>query len=157
MPYSTVADLELGQIPLPDYVDIERKLQNVTDEIDSYIGQVYKTPVDISQSGTITRPGKLILKRISNSLLTGRLLLELSVTNEDTSINALGRRHIEEAQEAIAAIMSGELLLHGADKLFQDPARRPSGPFTTNVDSSSQVESFYKYFTPSANPYRQTL
>jgi hypothetical protein len=56
MAYSSVEDLLIGKIPLPVGVDPQKYVDDATDEVDSYIGFTYVTPVDVSNTSPVDRP-----------------------------------------------------------------------------------------------------
>jgi hypothetical protein len=142
--YSAPGDLLLGGIPLPSYLDSEKIVQDAADEIDSKIGYVYTTPIDVSATSDLTRPAKLLLKRINNFLATGRLILQVASPEEDRNLHAYGWSLVKEATAALDAIASGEITLEGAP-LEEGAASTPASsvPLISNLDSESNVEAFY--------------
>jgi hypothetical protein len=145
-PYCEPTDLKLGQIPLPPYMSAEAEIQDAADEIDSKIGYLYKTPIYLPALG---RPALLLLKRINSALASGRILLQVAAPEENSSVHSYGASLIREANAAIAAIASGDIVLDGADKLEQAPPEPASVPIISNLDSESNVEAFYNRI---ANP-----
>lgn len=143
--YSTKDDLLLGQIPLPSYIDGTKIVQDAADEIDSKIGMRYRTPIDVSDTNTaVSRPVKLLLKRINNFLATGRLILQVASPEENRNLHAYGWSLVQEANAAIEAIVSGEVILDGvepAENATDQPA--VSVPLINNLDPESNVEAFY--------------
>lgn len=144
--YSGVDDVKIGNIPLPRHISKEALVQDAADEIDSVIGFVYSTPVDMAEDGPTTRPARLLLKRISTHLVNGRLILESAAAQEDTQLHAYGLRLVTEAQASLAAIASREIVLEGAD-LLDGQQQVVAAPLIANVDPISQVEAFYGHFT----------
>ncbi|HWI68184.1 MAG TPA: hypothetical protein VNS88_07365, partial [Nitrospiraceae bacterium] len=73
MGYSEVTDLLTGNVPTPAYLSPQKYVDDAADEIDSKIGFVYETPIDVtySSSNPVTRPVRLLLKRINNFLASG--------------------------------------------------------------------------------------
>jgi len=137
--YSLVADLLTGNIPTPAGLDPQKFVQDAADEIDSKIGFAYETPVN---TNTAPRPVVLLLKRINNFLATGRLILAVATPGEDTTLNAYGKRLIDEATAALDSIVSGDLILPDIPPL--DPTSPPyAGPIIINKDPESNVEAFY--------------
>lgn len=140
--YSEVTDLLLGDIPLPGYLDPASFVSDATDEIDSRLGFIYKTPIDISDTSTVIRPARLLLKRVCNFLASGRLLLAVSTPLEDSQANAYGLYLIQEATTAISKIEDGSIELTGAE-LLNGNKTTSRGPMQYNEDEVSPVDTFY--------------
>lgn len=148
MPYSLDTEIKLGEIPLPTYINKTLLLQDAADEIDSFIGFLYDTPVDMLETGPVARPARLLLKRISIALVTGRLVLEIAASGEDVALHAYGVRLLREAHDALEQIRTGVIRLDGAILLpNEDGVDNPTGPLIANVDSASLVETFYDRFS----------
>lgn len=142
MAYSVVGDLLTGKIPTPDYLDLQKIVDDAADEIDSKIGVVYTTPIDISENGPVSRPARLLLKRINNFIATGRLILAVASPTENSQIHAYGWYLIREATTAINAIVRGDIELTGATLI--EVATEPDAlPLIGNMDVESNVEAFY--------------
>lgn len=142
MTYSKTEDLLTGDLPLSGGTDAPRYVQDASDEIDSKIGYVYQTPVDISDSSEISRPARLLLKRIANFLASGRILMALHSQNQRLEVNAYAERLIKEATDALDAIVNGVIILDGA--LVVNPDGAPvTAPLINNLDPESNVEAFY--------------
>lgn len=142
MAYCTEADLVLGDIPTPSYLNVTKVIDDAADEIDSKIGYIYTTPVNVSSPGPLERPARLLLKRINAALATGRLILAVASPEEKSSLHAYGYNLVREANGAIRAIVDGEIVLEGAT-LENPPPADLGTVMITNVDSESQVEAFY--------------
>ena len=152
--YCDPNDLVLGNIPLPGYIDAQQKVQDAADEIDSRIGHIYQTPVSMVESGSVSRPARLFLKRINAHLASGRIILAVASPTENSSLHAYGRSLVREAIEAIGNIVSGDLELTGA-ALVEGAEINPVGvPLISNVDPESNVEAFYDRI---ANPTGRLL
>lgn len=139
--YCVDTDLLLGAIPTPAGVSKTQFVQDAADEIDSYIGQLYLTPVNL-EDPELSRPVKLLLKRLNVHLATGRLILAVTSNDEDDRLHAYGRNLIREALELLKAIAAGTFLLEGV------PAAEHLTPKATTVlihneDAESSVEAFY--------------
>lgn len=158
--YSDPGDLLLGNIPLPAYIDTTKLLQDVADEIDSRIGYVYQTPLDMTDTSPVARPARLLIKRISRNLATGRLILQVASPEENARLNAYGWSLVSESLEALRMIVDGEVVLDGA--LPAEGASTPAitAPQIANLDTESNVEAFYNrlsnpnYQYTSADVYR---
>lgn len=140
--YSEETDLQVGPIPLPPYLDKAKVLADTADEIDSNIGFIYKTPINMTDNGPVARPARLLLKRISSHISTGRLILALASGGEDDSTHAYGRMMLKQGQDALRQIANGTIDLDGAEKVDGEAAS-PTGPMIANVDARSLVEGFY--------------
>ena len=144
--YSASSDLLTGSIPTPAYLDLDKVVQDAADEIDSKLGHIYTTPFDVSNTGPLSRPARLLLKRINNFLATGRLILQVASPEEDSRLHAYGWSLIQEANAALAAIAAGEISLTGAQVLppVDGEVGPPvSVPLISNLDPESNVEAFY--------------
>lgn len=143
IPYSTEEDFLTGKIPIPQYIDQDKILADTADEMDSHIGFIYKTPVDMTETpGTTSRPARLLLKRISAHLSSGRLIMAADSSGQNQELQSYGIYLVREAMSALAEIKNGNIILDGAEKVpaAQDVA---TGPLIANVDAESNVEAFY--------------
>lgn len=150
--YSAVGDLLTGDMPFSSSLDPAKFVQDATDEVDSYIGMRYATPLDLadtvgSDPNPIARPARLLIKRIANFLASGRLILAQSMGGEDKQVQAYGQSLIVEALAALKQIVTGAVPITGAEP--------PPGGSTDvneiaiiNADSASAVDVFYKYAMP---------
>ena len=145
--YSSKDEMTLGDLPWPSFVDKDAHMVAITDEIDSYIGFMYATPVNVTDTGPVARPARLLLKRISIALSTGRAILTMAAPGEGERLHAYGNRLVNEALAALRAISKGEIVLEGAEK-NPDQEDNQSGPLLYNEDPRSQVETFYDFFKP---------
>jgi hypothetical protein len=151
-PYSEVSDMEIGDIIIPDYIGQEKILVAAADEIDAAIGFLYETPVNIDEAtSTVVRPARLLLKRISVYISSGRTLLALSAGSEDNRTHAYGRYLLNQGLELLKKVASGELILEGAPRVDNENPE-PNGPLIFNVDAESSVEAFYSRATTPTYP-----
>jgi hypothetical protein len=143
--YSSVEDLLTGNVPLPTYLDPQKFVNDAAKEIDSKIGFLYVTPVNVSTDieKPVSRPVRLLLERINNHLASGRLLMALDSAGEDTRVHAYALRLVDEASMALEAIASGKIDLDGAPKLDEGDDVRPTSVLIGNLDAESNVEAFY--------------
>lgn len=148
--YSEVTDLLTGNIPIASYVDPQKFVNDAGDEIDSKIGFIYKTPVDVREvaENKTSRPARLLLKRISNHLASGRLLMALDAGGEDDRVHAYALKLVSDATMALDAIASGKVVLDGAEQEDTENIK-PTTPLIGNLDAESNVEAFYNRI---ANP-----
>lgn len=140
--YCEVTDLLVGKIPLPAYLDPGKFVQDATDEIDTKIGRLYKTPVDIAAVG-LAREAKLVLKRINAHLATGRLLLSVAAPEEQRQLHAYAWSLVKEALAALECIANGEYPLEGAEPAEGAETVQKNMALISNLDPESQVEAFY--------------
>lgn len=146
--YCATTDLLYGNIPLPTGITAQKFVDDAAEEIDSYIGMTYLTPVDINAS-ELARPVKLLLKRINSHLATGRLILAVTANGEDDRLHAYGASLVTESLATLQAISDGEVTLIGAAPANADDVA-VTGPMIANVDAESNVEAFYGRI---ANPW----
>jgi len=153
--YSAVTDLLTGNIPVPAYLTPQKFVDDAADEIDSKIGFLYQTPIDIvteydpESPTSVPRPARLLLKRINNFLASGRLLLAAAAGQEDSQLHAYGWSLIQEATAALNQIASGEIPIEGAVKVDTGDAAAVTAIIINNLDPESSVEAFYNRI---ANP-----
>lgn len=138
MSYSDVDDLMVGKIPLPQALDPQKFVDDATDEVDSYIGFTYVTPVDLT---VVDRPVRLLLKRIANMLATGRLIQAAAAGSENHSVHAYGRTLIQQAIDLLTQISDNKVILTSVPTVTGGTTT--TGPTIFNVDAESNVEAFY--------------
>lgn len=148
--YCTTEDLLVGKIPLPGYLDPQKFVDDAGDEIDTKIGLLYKTPIDVSGTSPVTRVVKLLLKRINAHLASGRLLLSVAAPEEQRQLHAYAWSLVKEANAALDLIASGEYPLDGAEPVEGTDQVPVAMPMVANLDPESSVESFYDKI---ANPF----
>lgn len=157
MPYSEVADMLTGNIPVSN-TTAQKYVNDAADEIDSVIGTLYFTPVDMSSDpGTVSRPSRLLLKRVSNFLASGRLMLATAAGGEDDQLHAYAKYLVDSATAVLMKIATGEIRLDGAVRLGDPEEEGSRGPVISNVDPESNVEAFYDRIYTAAPVYSVTL
>lgn len=144
MAYSTTNDLLTGEVPLPAYLDPQKFVDDAADEIDSMIGFVYETPVDITEDpgNPVARPVRLLLKRISNFLASGRLLMAVETGSEVERIHQYGLYLVTQATAALVEIKEGKVVLEGVPA-DTDESDAITAPLQYNKDTESNVDAFY--------------
>jgi hypothetical protein len=150
--YAQASDLDWGNIPAP--ANAEYWLQKGSDEIDSKIGFLYATPIVLGNSAE-ERPGRLLLRRINEWLAMGRAILSIDAGNEDDQLHQLGLYYVTEANNALAAIVNGSIVLTGATPASPTTDQQ-TGPMITNVDETSFVEDFRSAFGDPASTVLNT-
>ena len=152
MAYCSSGDLMLGSIPLPAYLDTDKAVEDAADEIDSKIGLIYETPVEVLDTNKVSRPVKLFFKRTNAMLASGRLLLAIASPEEQRSLHAYAYSLVKEATDALTAIASGEVQLD-IPLLNPDSTVAVTAPQIDNLDSESNVEAFYNRIANPAYSY----
>jgi hypothetical protein len=147
--YCAETDLLLGDVPTSDSALPNKYVIDAADEIDSRIGHIYETPVDTSGTSTTARHARLLLKRINVWLATGRLLMAIDVSGEETGVHAYANKLVNDASAALDMIAQGELVLDGATRVAGFADSGAARPVYGNVDPESAVEAFYNRI---ANP-----
>jgi hypothetical protein len=140
--YCSTSDLLIGDIPTPDYVNVQKFVDDAADEIDSKIGFVYETRVDMTEGGHTSRPARLLLKRINAFLASGRLLMSVDTGGEDTQVHAYALKLVNDATEALSLIANGQITLEGAEKIASG-STTDHVPIIYNKDTESNVDAFY--------------
>lgn len=141
--YCAVGDLLTGNIPLATYTDPTKYVQDAADEIDSKIGFVYETPIDIVDPTPVPRPARLLLKRLNTFLATGRLLMAADAGGENDRLHAYGYSLVQEATVALDQIASGQIIIEGAVPINTGDDTQVTTIIVNNLDSESNVEAFY--------------
>jgi phage gp36-like protein len=145
--YSTVNDLLLGDVPLPGYLNAQKFVDDAANEIDSYIGYTYETPIDMDDPGTVARPARLTLNRIAAHLSSGRIMLAIAAGTQDDRLNAYGAKLVEEAIATLKLMAEGEIPIEGGIPVGGTGTVAPTGPSILNIDQFSAVETFYSALT----------
>jgi hypothetical protein len=140
--YCLVTDLLTGNIPVPANLEPQKYVDDAADEIDSKIGFVYVTPIDVTSGSEVPRPARLLLKRINVHLATGRLLLAAAAGQEESQLHAYGWSLIKEANSALDQIASGSIPITGA-VLLPGNEEVVTAVIVNNLDPESAVEAFY--------------
>lgn len=153
-PYSTPEDFLTGDIPLPPYIDPNKVCLDARDEIDSHIGFIYETPLDVTEGGPLSRPARLLIKRISAHLSSGRLIMAADSSGQNEELHNYGIYLVNQAMDALNAISQGKIVLDGATKK-DDDEKVATAPLISNLDAVSQVEAFYGMVTNPTWPYVQ--
>lgn len=146
VPYCEVGDLQIGSIPAPSAPDktLDKYIAEAADEIDSYIGMRYSTPVVVDET-PVTRPVKLLLKRLNAWLASGRFILAADSSGEDDQLHQFGLYLVEQSIAALNAIATGQIVLPGID-LVEETDNKETGPASHFQDVESQVEGFGSVF-----------
>lgn len=145
MAYCEDTDLLVGGIPMPAYLNAEKFVDDAADEIDSYLGRLYVTPISVEANTPQVRPTRLLLKRINSHLATGRLIQAADASGQNKQLHAYATSLIAGAILALQQLVEGSPL-EGATPLpsTEDPdANAVTGPLIRNVDAESNVEAFY--------------
>jgi phage gp36-like protein len=141
--YSTVANLLLGDLPVPLEVGRQKFIDDAADEVDSILGVRYITPIDVTEGSDVPRYARLMVKRAANHLASGRLIMALAIGGEDNALHAYGYSLVQNALKWLDSIACGDFDIPGA-VLNEDTQNFTSrGPKIGNVDASSGVENFY--------------
>jgi hypothetical protein len=155
MAYSAVGDLLIGDIPLPPrFGDGTKFIDMATDEIDSQIGHIYVTPIELEDIPA-NRPARLLLKKINNFIASGRMILDMAMAGEDRELQAYGKSLLREGLDLLGKISSGKIELPAV--LINPTPASDSGPVVLNEDPESLVEGFYQVYShgvPRITPMR---
>lgn len=143
--YSTVADLLLGDLPVPVEVGRQNFVNAAADEVDSILGVRYVTPIPMGDSPEVVpRYARLLVKRAANHLASGRLILALAIGGEDSALHAYGYELVRGAMKWLEAIAEGAYDIPGATLNPVSDTVAPKGAKIGNLDASSGVENFYQ-------------
>jgi len=140
-----VADLLLGSIPTPAYIDPVKFIVDTSEEIDVAFSPYYETPIILTLTA-ITKPTILFLKQVNAKLASGRILMASSAGHEDAQVNAYGKYLIDQAFASIYKVCEGDYVLPGVIQVA--PVANDSGGVRIyNEDATSAVEDFYTRVT----------
>lgn len=148
MAYVEADTLLLGGIPTRSEAEMQKFVDDAADEIDSILGYVYETPVTNKEDGLPLSPRSpvlLTLKRINRSLATGRYILAVAASGEDTELHAYGRRLVTEALDALKKIAEGNVPFDA--RQIPDSRALGKGPRISNAEVASNVDAFYGAYT----------
>lgn len=160
--YCGLTDLMKGDLELARYMgDGSGYINLAAEDIDSHLGHIYVTPIEVLVADPRYRPTTLMLKRVNRLLASGRMILDLAAAGEDSDLHAYGRSLLREAMDLLNKIALGDIVLAGAERL-DDGEVVPTGPRVVNEDSESLVEAFYSRFNgnnifavnPQIEPYK---
>jgi len=160
--YCTNEDLLIASnLPMPTGLSKSKFVQDAADEIDMHISGLYATPVifigaenQMKYQATI-----LFLKHLNAHLATGRLIMAIDVSGEQTALHAYGVSLVKNALLLLAKIVAREVILEGALPNANDPDESaPSArPYIFQLDAMSGVESFYQLVQSGlVNPHTTT-
>ena len=170
MSYSATTDLQTGNIPTGS-VQTDLYVNLAAEEIDSKIGFIYKTPVDMSTgtdpvpNATTSRAASLLLKRLNNQIATARILLAIYSPAENQELNAYGKQLLDDAEVVLDQIVKGEIRLTGAQDINGVPIGGdtdvvPTAALMGNYDNTgSGVDAFYNKLSGGCfvNPFGVTF
>lgn len=145
MAYCKEDELRLGNIPLPTDGKAKRAVDQAADEIDAALGFMYKVP--IRATGPKQRAVNNLLSNINIWLATGRLILELTASSQQTELHAYGQGMVNQALTVLRQILNSEIVLEGAELQGGGSSTGFTGPIIINEDAESNVTAFYKELT----------
>ena len=140
--YCTPDDLGLRRDMLPRDPEPEWYIQQAADLINSYVGQIYRLPLDLDPLRPDHLADILLLKRINAYAAAGQILMNHQAATEDGSLHAYGSSMYNEAKQELARITAGRTVLESAEPI-EEPSTQPNGPLITNRDAGSFVDAFY--------------
>jgi hypothetical protein len=146
MAYCETTDLLKGDIPLPSYMAAgQGYIDTATDEMDTVLGQLYVTPIVLDPDDPLLRPSVLWLKTCCKFIASGRLILDLDISEENDNLHAYGLSLLNQGLEMLKAIQSGAASITGAIPLDPAAGTHPTGPMIYNVDTASLVQAGYEF------------
>ncbi|MDN5746334.1 MAG: hypothetical protein L0H31_14625 [Nocardioidaceae bacterium] len=143
-PYCDAEDVMLGDIQVPRSASVEDYIRSAADEMDSWIGQVYKIPIQFDAMNPAHAADVLLLNKLNAHLATGRLLLMAAAGHADGHLQAYGKALIDDVQKELARITAGRTEIEAGELIKEDPNPLDMSPIqATNRDSTSLVGQFY--------------
>ena len=150
MAYAESDTLLLGGIPAHNPAELLSFVNDAADEIDSYLGSLFVTPVTKNSDGLpLGRPALLALKRINRYLASGRYIMARAASGEEDGLHTYGARLVREALDALRDMVSGKINFD-AQKIVNPDDERKS-PRMANAEAASNVDAFYSAYTGSDN------
>ena len=137
-----------GNIPAPS--NIGQFVTAAAEEMDSYLGLRYVTPIILDETNPQQRPAALLLKRINSWLAAGRAILALDAGGEDDQLHQYGRKLIEDCMMALNEIKDGSFLIPGAEPVNPEE-NKVTGPVASFADDTSMVEAYGDTFGSQAH------
>lgn len=148
--YCEVSDLLIGDLILPVEIDPAKYITSAAEEMDSRIGLLYETPIEIDDAdqekyrATIT-----FLRSINTRLASGRILMAAASALELTTVHAYARNLVEGALADLKLIEDRKYILQGAKENTNPPeAYVSSRAYSYNQDPVSAVDAFYAVVDP---------
>ena len=154
MAYCETTDLLKGDIPLPTHMaDGQGYIDTAADEMDTILGQLYVTPIVLDPLDPLLRPSLLWLKTCNKFIGSGRLILDLDLSEENANLHAYGLSLLNQGIEMLKMIQSGAASITGAIPLDPDAGSQLTGPMIYNEDKFSLVQGGYEFLLdPWATP-----
>lgn len=145
MAYCETTDLLKGDIPLPTYMAAgQGYIDTAADEMDTVLGQLYVTPIVLDADDPVLRPSRLWLKTCNKFIGSGRLILDLDVSEENANLHAYGLSLLNQGIEMLKMIQNGAASITGAVPI--DPTEIfLTGPMIYNEDTGSLVQGGYEF------------
>lgn len=141
-PYCTADDMLLGDLQVPRNVSIDQWILSTAEEMDAWLGQVYKLPIQLDPMTPGHQADILLLKKINRFLATGRIIISANAAASDSRLHAYGAQLISDAERELARITAGRTVLEGGELLVEEVMR--SQPLIiTHRDAHSYVDTFY--------------
>jgi hypothetical protein len=116
--YCEVGDLLLGNLQgrLPSQIDPAEFVKHAAEEMDSKIGFVYVTPINVDPEPdpplvALPVPQVLLLKHVCAKLASGRIILAAAIGHEDSTVHQYGLYLVREAEVTLMAIANQEVNL----------------------------------------------
>lgn len=143
--YCTPSDIKLGELQLPRHVDVEQWIQDAANEMNSYIGQLYKLPLVLDPQRPDHLADILLLQKINADLTTGKIILLAFAGKSGEQLHAYGKMLVDSAKAEMTRISKGVTVLEAAERLETDDPQ-PNGPLISNMDDRSFVGDFYNSY-----------
>ncbi|MGE0342558.1 MAG: hypothetical protein AB7O86_05780 [Porticoccaceae bacterium] len=132
--YSEEGDLLIGDLIVVGDIKL-RMIQAAADDIDSELGGLYETPIT-----STLRHETLLLKRISNLIASGRLIMALA-TKETSERHSYGAGLLKEGKGLLCQLADLSVTLFGATEVAR--VTRTNAPNVSGQDETSAVDFFY--------------
>ncbi|ADD80801.1 gp015 [Rhodococcus phage ReqiDocB7] len=127
----------------------EQYIAMASDEIDAFIGHLYRTPIMVNVLDAEKRQDSLVLKGVCSQLATGRYLTGASSGGEQSRTHAYGEYLLRFAYNRLKQIASGAIELTSAEKIPQmEEDKTLRGPIIMQKHEVSLVDGYYDTFNP---------
>ncbi len=138
--YCLPDELMIGDLIVGSSINRQEYVDRAAEEIDSKIGWVYATPIDTTG---LPRAQTLLLKIINIKIASARLIMALSVNDEDNSVHAYALRLLKEGTDDLLHIANGDVDLDAPRTPMSDANAGSRTPGVYNIDVESLLDPFY--------------
>lgn len=147
--YCSPSDLLIAGTRLPSPLTVEGAIASASDQMDSYIGARYVTPVLVDLLDPTKRQDSLVLQQICSNLTSGQIITSMAAGGSQNTTHAYGMYLLRFAFAQLANIQNGRTKLTTAELLPVEPEDLTvRGPRIIQGTRVSLMDAFYESFQP---------